>query len=1199
MRRRSCGVAIAALAAIAVTGTAQAADQPLNAYRVKATPKTLERLAQAGYDVGEGRRGGRVEIYATAGQADALRDKGIAAKVVGSERKAGAAAAPPVGDDSAFDVWTRFDPVADGKEQYVEQYDRLAGEDIVKKVSLGKTINNRDIWALKVTKDAKTTPDNSRPAVLYNAIQHAREWLAGETCRRTLDFFVDNYGGTGDAVDHDGDPIPHVSAEAVTELVDSRELWFVCISNPDGYEFTFTPGNRLWRKNLRDNDNDGQIKLGDGVDPNRNFATNWGLDEEGASDNPASETYRGPGPDSEAETKAMKALWDMVDFKFQKNDHTAAELLLWPQGFQQYTTTPDNAIFEALAGDDDDSAIADKVWNEDNETWDITGNRFDPDLSSELYITNGDTLDDGYHTHGILGFTPEGSQPADTSVSGFEFEDDEEAIEQEFRRHLLFSLDLARSAGDPANPDSHMGNGVANFYVDRFKQSWGDPQPVQATVKRSLGDVVMHYRVNDGTVQTVPTADWQGGERYGKDAGVYYHRVRGVVKGTQPGDDVRVWFSSADGAANSSSFTYKAAKESGRPVLIMADENYTGPTPDQDPSGPKYLSYYTDALARNNIGYDVYDVDAQDTTSPDWLGVLSHYKAVIWYTGDDYVTRRPGQPGGTGTARFNLDEEVDVRDYLNEGGKLFFTGKNAGRQWAEGYEVRNYGFAEPPEGGEWCSAAKVEFNPDDPSAADGCIARVNDFLQYYLGAYVYVAGGQSTDEDGNLLPMAGSGPLAGLAWSFDATGAGNQDSSATFPVTSTILDPARFPTFASSQSVGSWLRPGAAPFDPFSGSRYAAAGADDASYKRLHHDVDLTGKTGGALTFKVSYDLEEAYDYMFVEVVELDAGGNPIDSTWTTAPDVNGHTSTDVGLSCPTQSPASNWHDDHPFLEHYQGTPGATTCASTGTTGAWNGATGSSGGWVDWQTDLTPWAGKKIRVNVTVASDPATLGLGVWVDDAKITVDGVTEPESFENGLGAWSAGPPPAGTESQENGWQSSGRSFVEGGVVATSDTVYTGFGFEGMNAAARPGFMKQVMKHLGVEGTPGGGPGGGPGGNPGGGGHKARVRIKAKRRLRTDRRGRVKVRLSCTGDTGARCTGKVRFKRRGKTLGSKAFSIRAGRSATVTVKLKKAAFRKVKKTKRGIEATLSVTGTDTAGAKISARKTVRLLPPKGKRKK
>ena len=35
-------------------------------------------------------------------------------------------------------------------------------------------------------------------------MQHAREWLAGETCRRTLLYFTDNYGkdtpATGDIV---------------------------------------------------------------------------------------------------------------------------------------------------------------------------------------------------------------------------------------------------------------------------------------------------------------------------------------------------------------------------------------------------------------------------------------------------------------------------------------------------------------------------------------------------------------------------------------------------------------------------------------------------------------------------------------------------------------------------------------------------------------------------------------------------------------------------------------------------------------------------------------------------------------------------------------------------------------------------------------------------------------------------------------
>ena len=53
--------------------------------------------------MGEGKRGGRVEIYATASQIGALRDDGMKARAVGKLRKqaasgaAAAALAPPVG----------------------------------------------------------------------------------------------------------------------------------------------------------------------------------------------------------------------------------------------------------------------------------------------------------------------------------------------------------------------------------------------------------------------------------------------------------------------------------------------------------------------------------------------------------------------------------------------------------------------------------------------------------------------------------------------------------------------------------------------------------------------------------------------------------------------------------------------------------------------------------------------------------------------------------------------------------------------------------------------------------------------------------------------------------------------------------------------------------------------------------------------
>ena len=61
--------------------------------------------------------------------------------------------------------------------------------------------------------------------------------------------------------------------------------------------------------------------------------------------------------------------------------------------------------------------------------------------------------------------------------------------------------------------------------------------------KRSLGAVTLHYRVDGGAVQSRPTSEWSGGERYGPGNGAYYHVVRGDGhRRAQPGDDVEVWF---------------------------------------------------------------------------------------------------------------------------------------------------------------------------------------------------------------------------------------------------------------------------------------------------------------------------------------------------------------------------------------------------------------------------------------------------------------------------------------------------------------------------------------------------------------------------------------------------------------------------------------------------------------------------------
>ena len=138
---------------------------------------------------------------------------------------------------------------------------------IAEAVTIGRSTNGVPITAVRVSKNVSHLKDRQRPAVVYQAAQHAREWITPEMVRRLLHRYVDSYGRDRE----------------LTKIVDTTDLWFIPVVNVDGYDYTFTADNRLWRKNLRDNDGDGQITAQDGVDLNRNFPYKWGYDNEGSS----------------------------------------------------------------------------------------------------------------------------------------------------------------------------------------------------------------------------------------------------------------------------------------------------------------------------------------------------------------------------------------------------------------------------------------------------------------------------------------------------------------------------------------------------------------------------------------------------------------------------------------------------------------------------------------------------------------------------------------------------------------------------------------------------------------------------------------------------------------------------------------------------------------------------------------------------
>jgi hypothetical protein len=1016
-----------ALAVLVLTPQAVPAEQRqpgdrLDVYTAVVQESQLQVLAEQGHDISAQRQvadGVELDLVLSRDQRNQLRKEGFDLRLTRvrdgrTVREFAAAQA-----EGGFEVWRSWDEEGGFRDQMHAVARR--NPQIAKLVRIGTSVQGREILAIKLTQGARDKVDGSRPAVLYSSTQHAREWISAEVNRRLMFWFIDGWRSND---------------REIRNLLRQHELWFVLVANPDGYEYTFET-ERLWRKNLRDNNGDGQITIGDGVDLNRNFPNHWAYDEEGSSSIPSSETYRGTAPVSEPETAALKGLLDDIGFAFQANWHSAGDWLLYAEGWQIGTPTADDPIYFALSGNLDKPAI----------------DGFHPGLSSDvLYVTNGETTAYSHGATGALAWTPELSEGC--PGCGFVFPDDDELVEAEFQRNLPFALSLARSAGDPDDPQSAIGIETKPFYLESddpykdgnpglnfaFEYSYGDPQPVQVLAKRSLGEVTLKFQVNGGAMQSAPTTEWNGGARF-DPADVHYRQLRGVVTGADPGDTVKVWFEG--GGETSESFTYEAVSETGNRVLVVAAEDYTGASPNQTP-GPHHLDFYLDALANNGLAADMYDVDARARTAPDHVGVLSHYEAVIWYTGDDVVTRRTGW--GPGNAdRLAMDEILEFRAYLNEGGKVLYTGNWAGEQYTGNVGTQLY----DPKGESLCAPRPPDQDPRRCLALHGSGDGVNDILQYYFGGYLAVLG-DGIAEDGTAFDLTGiDTPFTSLEWGLNGgDSAANQNATSSFIATSGILPPAQFPQFESWPSAR-WDKPGG-PFDPHTGEQYVYSQIADVSYKRLAREIAVPASGDQTLDFWTSYDTETAWDHLFVEA--RTAG----DDDWTTLPDLNGHTTTETGESC-----AAGWRELHPHLDNYQTLQADNTCTPTGSSGVWNAASGPSSGWQNWEVDLSAWAGQTVEVSIAYVSDWAVQNLGVFLDDITLP-DGSST--SFETGLDGWTVTGPPEGSAPNANNWiRTDASGFPVGATISTPDSLLLGFGFEGISTQAeRDAVMARAMDHL-----------------------------------------------------------------------------------------------------------------------------------------
>jgi murein tripeptide amidase MpaA len=258
---------------------------------------------------------GPIEVQLTPAQREAMDDLGIAYEVMIPDVQA------LVDAEAAQIRDARRQRTGDFFITYrtrTEIYDRLtqlaqANPTLASVETIGQSLEGRPLIAVRITgPDSAANPRASRPQVVFNGTQHAREWVSPMTVTYIAVTLAESYA----------------TDQRVRDLLDRVEFIIVPIVNPDGYEWTWaSTNNRLWRKNRRNN-GDGTF----GVDLNRNWSFQWG--GPGSSGATNSDIYRGPSAFSEPETQVMRDfLQSLPRMRAHIDFHSFSQLILSPWGY--------------------------------------------------------------------------------------------------------------------------------------------------------------------------------------------------------------------------------------------------------------------------------------------------------------------------------------------------------------------------------------------------------------------------------------------------------------------------------------------------------------------------------------------------------------------------------------------------------------------------------------------------------------------------------------------------------------------------------------------------------------------------------------------------------------------------------------------------------------------------------------------------
>ncbi|XP_032790383.2 carboxypeptidase A2 [Daphnia magna] len=250
---------------------------------------------------------------------------------------------------------------------------------------IGTTYEGRGIIMATLSTGSSAT----KPVMYFECAMHAREWVTPATCIWMMNEVATKYGSDAE----------------ITAMLDYADWLITPVSNPDGYEYTWTT-DRLWRKNRTPNEG-----LCYGTDPNRNFDAGFG--GPGASNNACSDTYHGPSAFSTEEASAFR---DVLAANSGRTVaaitiHSFSQLWMSPYGYQTALPTDYAEMFRVME-------ISVNALTATYGTQFQYGN-----IADTIYIASGSSTDYAYMAEGVV--YAYALELRDTGAYGFELPPDQ------------------------------------------------------------------------------------------------------------------------------------------------------------------------------------------------------------------------------------------------------------------------------------------------------------------------------------------------------------------------------------------------------------------------------------------------------------------------------------------------------------------------------------------------------------------------------------------------------------------------------------------------------------------------------------------------------------------------------------------------------------------------------------------------------